>query len=576
MRFGLKELLVLLYLASGWESVAARLPMLGLSAALLVYAGLYLLLAGALVLTAWIPNHVLRCLYALALAAAAFFDQSVERITSGPLTYDAFINLFDSAGFAGDAFGQFGRPILLAALSSLLLLAAIALPPKRAPALPRLLPAAAPIFATLLLAAILFVRGGEGAGGLPPPWPPLAYSSLLLYETASETAGPVREVAIRPRAPAGHDVVLIVDESVSPLYLDLDDAAGVRSGLAGRRPGVAIFDYGFAASITNCSVGTNVTLRHGGTRADYQSINDNMPTLWDYARTAGLGTVYIDAQRTGGQLQNLMDSKERSKIDAFLQFDRVPVRDRDMAAADALATFLRDGKPELIIVNKVGAHFPVQDKYPDSFMRYRPVAGRGHFEGVADTGSRSGFGGSAEDWRLYRNAYRNTLLWNVGGFFDRLFARADLSNATLVYTSDHGQDLHERGTPGVDTHCSTDPVPEEGLVPLVVVQGAKVGAADFARNVAANRNRSSHYQIFPTLLAAMGYDPSDVRPLYGESLLDRSRDEFTFNTRFNARLGMKPAWKHIDLAGIVAPPRDGEMPARMAADRARPGAAGRM
>jgi glucan phosphoethanolaminetransferase (alkaline phosphatase superfamily) len=49
---------------------------------------------------------------------------------------------------------------------------------------------------------------------------------------------------------------------------------------------------------------------------------------------------------------------------------------------------------------------------------------------------------------LYRNAYKNTVLWNVGEFFARVFAQAKLSNALLIYTSDHGQDLHERGNRG--------------------------------------------------------------------------------------------------------------------------------
>jgi lipid A ethanolaminephosphotransferase len=189
-------------------------------------------------------------------------------------------------------------------------------------------------------------------------------------------------------------------------------------------------------------------------------------------------------------------------------------------------------------------------------MRYRPVAGRGHFEGVADTGSRSGFGGSAEDWRRYRNSYRNTLLWNVGGFFDRLFARADLSHATLVYTGDHGQDLHERGNPGLATHCSSDPAPQEGLVPLVVIEGAGRRTLDWERTLAARRDHVSHYGIFPTLLALMGYAETEIRPLYGDTIAAPAPDKLSFNARFNARLGREPDWRLVDPAKIPAPPAD--------------------
>jgi len=567
--FPLKELLILVYLAAGCLGVAARIASFGASPEMLFYFGLYGLLAISLLLTAYVENNALRCIYALLLFASAVFGQSVEQITDEPLTYDSFINLFNSIGFAGDALDQHMRPMAWAVLGALPLLAGIALKPRRAPALQRRLFSAAPVAGVLVLSAILFVRGGEGATGLPSAFPPLAYSTILLYESETAVSGPVRQVAIPRRGAVRRDIVLVIDESVSGNYLDLNNPAGVRTGLAGPHPGIDILNYGYAASITNCSVGTNVTLRHGGTRAGYQAINATMPSIWDYARKAGLRTVYIDAQRTRGQLQNLMTEEERRGLDAFVQFDRVPVRDRDMAALSTLAGLLANRSAEFIIINKMGAHFPVQDKYPDSFMRYRPVLARGGYADVGDTGSRAGFGGSPDDWLRYRNSYRNALLWNVGAFFDRLFAHADLSNATLVYTSDHGQDLHERGNPGLDTHCSANPVAEEGLVPLVVIQGSALRTLDWRRNLESNRNRVSHYQIFPTLLALMGYDPAKVRAIYGDSLVERSRDALTFNTRFNARLGLKPVWKRIDPRRIVAPPPDRELRAAVGGPQPR-------
>ncbi len=121
-------------------------------------------------------------------------------------------------------------------------------------------------------------------------------------------------------------------------------------------------------------------------------------------------TVYIDSQRTGGNLQNLMNAAEKKKdIDEFVQFDRTSVRDRDMAAAAKLIELLNDGEPQLVVINKVGAHFPVHDKYPDAFMAYRPTLPRGQFVEVVDTGTRDGFNGQPDDWLLYRNAYKKIL-----------------------------------------------------------------------------------------------------------------------------------------------------------------------
>ncbi|MNN85609.1 hypothetical protein D3C81_2029220 [compost metagenome] len=69
----------------------------------------------------------------------------------------------------------------------------------------------------------------------------------------------------------------------------------------------------------------------------------------------------------------------------------------------------------------------------------------------------------------------------------------------------------------------------------------------------ANKDRSSQYNIFPTLLQLMGYDVAGIKPVYGTPLSQPTEDDFTFNTRFNARLGEKPHFKHIDLSDVVTP-----------------------
>jgi hypothetical protein len=564
VRAPIKEGLILLSIAGGGEAVAERVSSLGPSTPLLFYLVLFSGLLACLLIAAQVRAAALRWSYASLLAVSAFLLDSYERITGDHLTYDAFINMVNSAGFAGDALRQHGEPIAWSLLISLLLFLGIALKPRTEWGLPALLRVSAPLAGLATLSLILFARDGEGARGLPAAFTPLAYSIILAYENQSGPAVGRRDVTLRPASSPRGDIVLIVDESVGGHYLDINSPTGARSGLAVRRPGIAIHNYGHAASITNCSVGTNVTLRYGGTRADYHRINGSMPSIWRYAKKAGLRTVYIDGQRTGGQRHNLMTAEELRDVDLFVQFDTVAVRDRDIAAADKLAEILGNRTAEFVLVNKVGAHFPVHDKYPDEYMRYRPVLPRGRYTAISDTGSRAGFGGAQEDWLRYRNAYRNTLGWNVGAFFDRLFERASLSGATLIYTSDHGQDLHERGNPGRSTHCSSDPVIEEGIVPLVVVEGAEARTLDWGQHLAANRNRQSHYAVFPTLLEIMGYRREDVRALYGPSLVEPSQDDFTFNARFNARLGKKPVWIPIDIRKIAVAPES-----RASAERSR-------
>ncbi|WP_311886481.1 MULTISPECIES: sulfatase-like hydrolase/transferase [unclassified Pseudomonas] len=558
-----KEWLLIIYLLLYAEYYIDRLNAIGLGFPVLLFGAMFLALTLALYLTAYIRQTLIRHVFALAMFASAVFFDVYTRVTADYLSYSSFVSLVYSGGFIQEAAYQYRDAILHGALNGLLLLFGIGLKPRHGLSIPNALRVAAPLCGVLLLSAVLFLRAGEGARGLPIMYTPLAYLNLFAYEALHNTVGPREPVTLaRTSQAVGHDIVLIIDESISGNYLDINAPFGVHSNLKQARPGVDIFNYGYAASIANCSADTNVTLRYGGTRADYMRINSTLPSIWQYAKKAGLRTVYIDAQRTAGNLQNLMTDTEKKDIDQFVQFDQTSVRDRDMAAAAKLIELLNDDKPELVVINKVGAHFPVHDKYPDAFMAYRPTLPRGQFTEVADTGERNGFNGQPDDWVLYRNAYKNTVLWNVGEFFARVFAEANLNNALLIYTSDHGQDLHERGNPGLNTHCGGDPVEEEGLVPLVVIQGSDLKTLDWSAQLAANKDRSSHYNIFPTLLQLMGYDLAGIEAVYGKPLSVATADEFTFNYRFNARLGAKPEWKHIDLGSIVTP---SQAPASVAA-----------
>ncbi len=74
-------------------------------------------------------------------------------------------------------------------------------------------------------------------------------------------------------------------------------------------------------------------------------------------------------------------------------------------------------------------------------------------------------------------------------------------------------------------------------MPLVVIQGDQLHGPDWAQSLPVNKDRSSHYNIFPTLLQLMGYDLAGIEAVYGKPLTLPTADDFTFNYRFNARLG---------------------------------------
>ena len=306
-RAPVKEALLILYLVADGGNLADRVMSLGLSPWLGLFAAFYAGFVGALWVASRLASNLLRWAIGVSLFAATAFIGASERILGDHLTYDGFLNLIGSAGFAGDAMAEHGMRIGAEILIALPLLFAIGFAPRRTRRFDARW-AAVPLGALVLLTGMMFMRGGEGARGLPGAFTALAYLTLATGEELASD-GKRRPVTLAPQAvPGTGDIVLIVDESVSARYLDFIDPAGVRTGLLAPPDGIAVHSFGVAAAITNCSLGTNLTLRHGGTRDRYSELNSTGPAIWDYARKAGFAPVYIDAQRTGGGLHNGMDA----------------------------------------------------------------------------------------------------------------------------------------------------------------------------------------------------------------------------------------------------------------------------
>lgn len=550
----IKFVLLGLYLALDHDAVLARISSLGWSAELGAFVILYGALALALGAAALTCPTSVRIALAAILSVGSVVLHSYEWATGDPLVYEAFETMVASQGDAPDAIAQHGGTLLQAIFAGTILFTAIALPTSRM-ALPYGLGLIVPGLTVIALAGLLFLRGGEGARALPAPFSPLAQGAIMAALKALEDEKPRQVVTFTPGpAVVAGDVVLVVDESVSANYLDINNRGGVHSGLAQSRSGLALANFGIAASVANCSSGTNRTLRFGGTRNTYREAAEEMPSIWAYSRSAGRRTVYLDGQRQEGELHNLMTVGEASEIDDFVQLGDKPVMERDHELARILGDRLNNGVAEFIMVNKVGAHFPVADKFPLSAAVYRPLPPRGRTIGITDIGSLPGEEAETqEEWRRYRNAYRNTVAWNTGGFFDLLLPRAANTDSVIVYTADHGQDLQERGVAGGSTHCSADPRAEEGAVPLVVIADSST-KIDWMAHASANFDSVSHFRIFPTLLALLGYGPEQTANFYGPTLQSSEKDPLTFTSRYNASLGRQPTWHQVDRDRLAVPP----------------------
>jgi hypothetical protein len=481
----------------------------------------------------WMQPALLRWPVAIVTAASTGFVTTMFMVTAAPPTFEEVAMALDSAGAAFDFLNVDPASVVIGLVSSILTMVGVGL----APSLRVSRYSAAVVGAGCCALALVATTSRVWAiGAAAPAWSGGVFAAMTRIDVSEGTAGPAPPPLLRPVSPASDgDVVLIVDESIGGHYLDLNRPGAVMSGLLPTPTGVEVANFGIAAAAANFSVGTNYVLRTGGTRASYLK---RAASIWAYAHRAGYRTVHIFAQSAPG-LQNLMTPAEYRQIDRYIRLDGTAPEQRDHVVARLLRRLMHNGTREFIYVNKVGAHYAASRYYPASERIYRPTLSQGR-----SVGSYLGPKNTTH-WCRYRNDYRNAVRWNVGGFFKIALSQGLPRGTTIIYTSDHGEAMHERGLAGRMMHGNSEkPFPEEGAVPLVVVTASATADARWRQAAAAGLGQS-HYRIFPSLLTLFGYDRSRVRALFGPDLLARDPDPMTFNSHFYARFGTRPAWHRV-------------------------------
>ncbi|MDI9240368.1 sulfatase-like hydrolase/transferase [Lysobacter sp. LF1] len=572
-----KLVLLALYLLGTNRMLAERVAHIGLQPGLAVFAAVWLLCVLSMLVLAFHARPFARVVWSAIFFLGNTFTLSHALITSSYLGLTEFEQLLGLIGFVGNLAGFHDAELIEAAAWSLLGVVAMNLPPwLRAPASPTwrhwLLRHAglAPLLPVAVIAGILYLRGGEGSNGFPGQFNTAAFATVLGLEKVLAPARPEREdvaLAHPGRRPLRH-IVMVMDESVRGDYVDLNVDDGVETGL--QPLGSALFNFGVAASSANCSSTSNASLRYGVTRDSYLRDLQVNPSFWRYAAQAGYRTIYLDAQRQGGKLQNFMDEHELAEIDEFVQVgDGFAPEHRDVEAGRLLKRMLARERPSFIFVNKMGCHFPYEGKYPAEATLYAPTMERTYFSNEVDP-DNAGFRqaeNAEQRWRQV-NSYRNCLAWNTRSFFREAMAGASLDDALIVYTADHGQNFHEDGSPGAQTHCTIGPASAgEGRVPLAAMTRNPHMASRLREAARRNQDRASHFNVYPTLLDAMGYrlpaqDAGFEPTLY--ATLPESPPRF-LSTYF-VRFGREPVWNSI---GKPAQLRDGLPQALASGDEPR-------
>lgn len=330
----------------------------------------------------------------------------------------------------------------------------------------------------IALGAFLVFHGGTMA--LQPSYT-VAEANVFTFGVPalmSGTPGTRKVTHGPPGPPRAQKIVFIIDESVGhKIYAEV---------IAPQLRDLPIVDFGESASISTCSASSNALLRWGLEKASIGQPGYDPrtnPTIWGYAKAAGFRTTLIDGQSKGAT-QNFVTVEELALIDHFVGADIGIETDRRIAAT--LKERLSQPGRELIYVVKRGAHFPYEANYPPGTLAY-------------DAPKKA--------------KYAAAVSYATNGFFAALTEQLPLTDLLLIYTSDHGQNLDARAV-----HCSDEHHPEEYSTPLVVLNEAPQMRHLLQGAVERMRDRTSHLNVFPTLLYGLGYERDWIEATYGPTL----------------------------------------------------------
>jgi len=437
----------------------------------------------------------------------ALFNLGTFDIANAPLDFQQAVIITENfQWWIGAAAENFG----LALLPGILVFVPAAVLAERLPDLsPVRFPKKAygvPLGALLLVYLVM-----DGTQGLVDRYPSFfRIPSLLLLATRSplydgERSGVVYSAPLD--APVDK-IVLIVDESIRADLLGINGYPGETTPFL-RALKTGIVNFGRAASASNCSDYSNLILRTGARKEeipDEAQVTLKRPSIWQFTKHAGYANVYLDAQSAEAweNYQNFMNAHEAAAVDTFVRLRQEAAYESDGAARERLAALLKQPGKTFIMLNKYGLHFPYFRSYPETDAFFAPVLAPGE---------------PMHDREKALNSYMNGLRWAVDAWFESLLSeREAFGRYVIIYTGDHGQNILDDGT--LATHCRPGATRFEGMVPMMVFSNDAAVLQRLRAALASGYDRTSHFQVFPTLLRLAGYDGAWVEAHYGASLGD--------------------------------------------------------
>lgn len=235
------------------------------------------------------------------------------------------------------------------------------------------------------------------------------------------------------------------------------------------------------------------------------------PILWEYAHAAGLETAYYTSQNllfgnSGTWLEGTPWTRHMSATMLDPEATYETGADDGKLVDWALADLSSLKEPYLAVVHLSNTHFPY--KVDPEHMPFTPQE------------EATGPGYENEILNRYQDAiYLQDIA--VGRFLDGLKKRPDAARTVLVYVSDHGEQMREKGAVG---HTGTLYDPEIRIPFYVNAPPGTLTAAEEKHLRELHETPVTSLDVFPTMMDLLGlWDAPPIAPfkahIPGQSLL---------------------------------------------------------
>ena len=266
------------------------------------------------------------------------------------------------------------------------------------------------------------------------------------------------------------------------------------------------YNLGIASSASTYSLASNIILQSGlrmDQLPDKKLKYGTNPNIFQYSKQAGYSTYFIDGQKQTDLPTNAMTRFDYKFIDNYISihkiYPEIKWHEVDTTLISFIDKIMKVPKNTFTYINKAGCHFAYNKFYPTNREVFQPS----YREGISWTNRTA-----------LINTYCNCIKWSVDDFFRKLYPTMINKDAIVIYTSDHGVTLMENGRPVQDTDPK-NPLPSRANSPLMVFTGEQNQELfKFSKN---NKNKLSHFSIFPSTLLLLGYNELKITQLYGEN-----------------------------------------------------------